>query len=68
MSTRSIGERIKAIRIEMGLSQKQFGDRLLITCTTIHHYEHGHTIPDLYNLIKIAEVGNRSLDWIVFGT
>lgn len=43
MST--IGERLKTLREEIGLSQKKMAELLNVTPPGINHYEHGKAVP-----------------------
>lgn len=60
MST--LGERIRKIRGSM--SQEKFGDMLGVNRTTVGSWEIGRHEPDLDLLIKIAQFGNVSMDWL----
>lgn len=59
-----VGKRIRKIR--GGLTQKQFADILGVKQNYISRYEKGR-IPPPEILIKIAEFGNVSVDWILIG-
>lgn len=50
----SIGEQIKAIRKQKGLTQKQLAELTGLLEPTIRKYESGQRIPKSDNLIKIA--------------
>jgi transcriptional regulator with XRE-family HTH domain len=63
---KEIGERIKYIR--GNLTQKEFADILNTKQNYISRYEKGERIPSLSLLIKIAELGNVSLDWLIRGS
>ena len=54
----SIGEEIKKIRKEAGLSQKELGERLKVSQAMIAQYENGKRTPKIETLIKIAEALN----------
>jgi len=64
-----IGRRISEIRKTLDINQTQFGEMLGIGKTTVSKYEKGGTkrgIPT-EDLVKIAKIGNKSLDWLVAG-
>ncbi len=50
----TIGEKIKEIRIEKGLTQKTVGERCGVTDHVIRHYEKGLRNPKMNTLDKIA--------------
>lgn len=52
----SVGENIKRIRIERGLTQKQLAEQCNLSEITIRQYEDGKYIPKIGNLKKIANV------------
>lgn len=51
----TISEKIKAIRKERGLTQKQFGDLCGIHEVQIRKYERGEVTPKMENIKKIAD-------------
>lgn len=63
----SIGKRIRKIRKENNLSQKQLAKKLSVSQATVGHYEKNKRNPSIDNLIKLADIGNVSLDWLITG-
>ncbi len=60
-----IGENIKALRKMRGMTQ---GDLALILGgkkSLVSNYENGYSTPDIYTLIKLADVFDVSLDELV---
>ena len=53
-TTKSIGQKIRQIRIEKGLTQKQLGDMCGIADSNIRKYETGRQKPKLETLERIA--------------
>lgn len=51
----NIGEEIKKIRKEAGLSQKELGERLKVSQAMIAQYENGKRIPKVGTIQKIAD-------------
>lgn len=51
----SIGERMKEIRIEKGLTQRQIADSIGVTYQHISQYERGLRTPKMNTIRKIAE-------------
>jgi len=63
-----IGNRIKLVRDQLGLNQTAFAQRLgLSSPTAISRYEKGQREPDIESLIKITELANITLDWLLTG-
>lgn len=58
-------KRLKELRTERKLSQKEFAVRLNITQQTYSDYETGRTNPDIETLGKIADILNVSVDFLL---
>lgn len=54
--TTSLGETIKRLRTERGLSQQQFADMLYIDRSTCANWETGRRMPDAAMIVQIADV------------
>ncbi len=64
----NIGNQIKSLREKMGLSQSDFAAKLgLGGPTVISKYEKNQREPEIALLIKLANLGNVSLDWLLTG-
>ncbi len=56
------------MRIQLGLNQAAFAKRLNLTSpTVISKYERDQRKPEIATLVKIAKMGNKSLDWLLTG-
>ncbi len=62
-----IGQRIRLIRTELGLSQSALGNKLGLTGAAISKYENGESDAGAITLSKIAHEGEKSLDWLITG-
>lgn len=51
----TFAERIKALRLERGLTQKELGDRCGMADSAIRKYESGKVVPGYDSLFKIAK-------------
>ena len=51
-----LGQRIKALRKERGLTQQQLGDMINVTKVSICCYENGTRTPTLQTLIDLGRV------------
>ena len=64
---RNIGNNIRIIRIQQGITQEELAERLYITRQAISSYETGRTRPDVDMLIKIAEALHSDTDALLYG-
>lgn len=60
----SIGQRLKTLRQENGLSQKQVAETLKISKPIISQYESDQRTPSVEKLIRFSRFYNASLDYI----
>ncbi|ADR52911.1 hypothetical protein CKC_05830 [Candidatus Liberibacter solanacearum CLso-ZC1] len=63
----AIGARLKAIRLKMGLTQKEFGLLIGLSSVGVGNIENGHRTPEIKTALKIKRALNKTLDWIYFG-
>lgn len=59
------GNRLKELRLNAGLSQKQLADKLWITKVTVSYYELSERNPSPEILIKIAKVFHVTTDYLL---
>jgi transcriptional regulator with XRE-family HTH domain len=59
-----IGEKLRSLRKERKLTQQEMSKLLDIKQGTYAGYESNKHLPDLYTLIKIADIFKVSLDYI----
>lgn len=62
---KQISQRIKDIRIEFGLSQSQFGEKLFVSQDTVSLWELGKSLPSTEHIIRLATVFELSTDYIL---
>ncbi len=60
-------QKLKELRQENGWTQKELGDKIGIHKMRISAYERGKVTPETKILVKMSEVFNVSLDYLVFG-
>lgn len=58
------GQRIKQLRQELGLSQRDFAEKISVTASALSAYEKGQKNPSVNVAINIAIAFNVSLDWL----
>lgn len=62
---KAIGERLKKLRTERGLTARDLADEIGVSYTTIYRWENGDRIPDGFNMGKLMNVlGVRMKDII----
>lgn len=60
-----IGKRIKALRVENSMTQKQLAEKLGLTPKMISFYEQGERIPPLDIVEKLVNIFSQSSDYII---
>lgn len=63
----SIDQRLKELRENLKLSQKELADSLGTLLTTISKYERGENKPSVDFLLKLCEIYNVNLSWLIAG-
>lgn len=60
-----IGKNIKSLRILYGKTQSELAEMLGGKKSLVSNYENGYSTPDIFMLIKIADIFDVSLDELV---
>ncbi len=60
----SIGERLKKLRLDAGLSQKEVAESLKMSKPIVSQYESNQRTPSVGKLIRFSRFYNASLDYI----
>ena len=58
-------ERIKELRVSLGLNQIQFGRKLFVTKQCVSNWENGNIQPSIDMLIKISKTFSISTDYLL---
>ena len=61
----TIGENIKFFRLQLGLTQENLAGFLNGKKSLISNYENGHSTPDIFTLVKLADIFQITLDELV---
>lgn len=61
----SIGENIRELRKEKGMSQSKLASLLFLSQDTISLWELNKSLPDINSLIKMTKIFNVSSDYIL---
>lgn len=62
---KSMGQKIKALRIAAGLSQEELADQIGVTVKSIQRYETEKSRPDTYILTRLAAFFDISADYLL---
>lgn len=62
---KEIAKRIKEIRVENKLSQKQFGEALSVSQDTVSLWENGKSLPTAEFIIAICKTFQVSADYLL---
>ena len=60
-----LSKNIKLYRKALHLTQEQLANKLNAKKSLISNYENGYSTPDIYTLIKLADIFDISLDDLV---
>ena len=61
----TLGEKIKYLREEKGVTQQKLADELNLNRVTVTGYEINRRIPDIYTLKKIANYLEVTVDYLL---
>ncbi len=67
INAREIGQRIRALRMERGLTQQELADLIGISQNSISKIEPGLRVPSIDTFLVLAELFDVSIDYIVRG-
>lgn len=62
-----IGAKLKAARLEAGLTQEKAAEALGVSRQTISNWEHEKTYPDIVSVVKMSDLYGISLDRLLKG-
>ena len=57
-----VGQRIKQVRKQCGLTMIEFGKALNVTNVTVCRWENGQRLPNVFTILKIAKMGNMTVE------
>lgn len=64
---KNIGSRVRETRKRLKMTQKTLGEILGVGISAVSAYESGDSVIPPESLLKISELGNVSLDWLIKG-
>lgn len=60
-----VGARIRLLRLEKNMTQRQLAAKIGVDRTSLSSYEHSKRTPDIFILCRMADVFDVSLDDLV---
>lgn len=66
-SKKQVGQRIRQVKDEMGISLSEFGNRLGLKKPTLNAYVQGYNLAPLSVIEKVSKVSGRPIGWFYFG-
>lgn len=60
-----IGEKIRRLRIQKGMSQARLGEALSMSQDTISLWETGKSLPDIETLVRICAIFDVTSDYLL---
>ena len=63
----ALSEKIKKLRLKMGISQKQLSDLLGISDQAVSKWEIGLSNPSIENLFKLSKIFSAPVDYFTIG-
>ena len=67
LSAKSLGERLKKIRTDQGMSRDQLAELFKISRATIQNYENGERSPNAEYLANYYKFFGSNLHWLITG-
>lgn len=61
----TLGQKLKQLRFEKDLTQKELADRLHVSFQTVSKWENGENEPDIATLKELAALFNCSVDYLI---
>ena len=65
MDKEAVGKKIKEIRLEKGMTTKEFGSLLNATDSNVTSWEKGRTSPNPERLLTIAKLGGMTVEQLL---
>ena len=62
-----IGQRVRRKRRELGLTQERLAEQVSLSTSFIGFIERGEKVPSLDTMVKLADVLDMTLDYLVCG-
>ena len=67
MQTKTVGQRIKYLRKQSGITQKELAKALYVSEPTVSGWERGRTEPSIDFIVKLTTLFQTSLNYLIIG-
>ena len=67
MQVKTIGQRIRYLRMKHNMTQKTLADILCVSNNTVSSWERGRTSPDITVIVQMVEIFHVSLNYLIVG-
>ncbi|MGY0400710.1 helix-turn-helix domain-containing protein [Carnobacterium jeotgali] len=68
LNNKEVSNRIRNIRLNLGLTMEEFGNQLNTSKGAVNNWEKEKSLPNKERLKKIAELGNMSVNELLYGS
>jgi len=65
--TNTFSERLQAVRSELSVSRREMAEKISVPYGTYRRYEDGETAPPREVLIRVSDLNNYDLNWLLSG-
>lgn len=62
-----IGQKLKTARVNLGFTQEQIAEQLMISRQTVSNWENEKSLPDVVSIMKLSDIYQISLDELLKG-
>jgi len=62
---KELAENIRLYRLSLGMTQSELAEKLFAQKSLISNYENGYSTPDIYTIIKLADIFDVSIDDLI---
>ena len=67
MQTKTVGQRIKYLRKQSGITQKELAKTLYVSESTVSYWENDKTEPSIIFIVKLTALFQTSLNYLIIG-
>ena len=67
MQVKTIGQRIRYLRMRNGITQKELAKTLYVSESTVSYWENDKTEPSIIFIVKLTALFQTSLNYLIIG-
>jgi transcriptional regulator with XRE-family HTH domain len=60
-----LAKNLKMLRVYYGIKQEKLADKIGVSMQSINKWENDKSIPDVFNLVKLSEYYNVSIECLI---